>query len=274
MAYNNDYCGIYKIENLVNGKVYIGQSRHIRQRWAEHKKVLRRDCHKNTFLQRAWDKYGEDNFSFEVLELCDINDLNNCEIKYINQYDSFNSDKGYNLTSGGDSKKEIANSTRQKLSENILGKNHPNRKEVICLETLFVYDTIKYAANSVGVDYSMITRCCCGEICEVAGKHWMFYEDYLDAKAEDVCKMMDQHMPGKEKKIIYLNTDEIFNSIKEASEKTNINANSISQCCLHNRKSAGKDESGNPRVFMYFDEYMKQNGQTIDDYVVHLAHRY
>lgn len=272
MAYKEDFCGIYKIENLVNGKVYIGQSKHVKQRWSEHKKALRKGYHRNQFLQRAWDKYGEENFSHEILELCEIDELNDLEIKYIQQYNSFSSDCGYNLTSGGDSKKEVSDSTKKKLSERMIGKNHPNRKEVICLETLFIFDSIKYAADSVGVDYSMITRCCEGKICEVANKHWMFYEDFLDARAEDVVRLMDQHMLGKNKPVIYLNTDQIFSSIKEAHEITGTNANSISQCVLHNRKSAGRTEDGEPRIFMYIDEYLKNNGLGLDDIVVNLAH--
>lgn len=61
--------GIYKIENKVNGKVYIGSSNSIKRRWQKHKALLRHGKHQNSHLQAAWDKYGEDNFSFSVIEL-------------------------------------------------------------------------------------------------------------------------------------------------------------------------------------------------------------
>lgn len=92
--------GIYKITNKVNGKVYIGQSINIKERWHRHKT----DYNKiDNYLYRAFKKYGLDNFLFEIIEECEKEDLNNREIYWIKYYDSHNPQKGYNLTSGGDS---------------------------------------------------------------------------------------------------------------------------------------------------------------------------
>lgn len=67
--------GIYKIQNLVNGKTYVGSTRNkICYRWYCHKKTLRKNTHRNIRLQRAWNKYGESNFKFEILE--EITNLN------------------------------------------------------------------------------------------------------------------------------------------------------------------------------------------------------
>ena len=68
--------GIYKIKNKVNGKVYIGQSIRIEKRWIDHKKTLRSNSHRNIYLQNAWNKYGEENFIHEIIEECDISELN------------------------------------------------------------------------------------------------------------------------------------------------------------------------------------------------------
>ena len=63
-------CGIYKIENLINGKVYIGQSIEIEKRWQKHLNA------KDDFLiHKALRKYGKSNFSFSILEECAINEL-------------------------------------------------------------------------------------------------------------------------------------------------------------------------------------------------------
>lgn len=101
--------GIYKIENTVNGKVYIGQSIHIELRWAEHKSELRGGYHENSHLQLAWNKYGEVSFKFSVLEFCDKSDLNDREIYWINYYKSFYGQNGYNIESGGSIDKQIYN---------------------------------------------------------------------------------------------------------------------------------------------------------------------
>ena len=78
-------CGIYKIENKINGKIYIGQSNNIYKRWYSHKNSLRRNVHDNDYLQNAWNKYGEENFEFSIVEICenDVDVLNSREQFYI-----------------------------------------------------------------------------------------------------------------------------------------------------------------------------------------------
>lgn len=95
--------GIYKIENLINGHKYIGQSQNIQHRWAEHKRIYNKpdDKHYNKILYQAFRKYGIENFSFEILEECDINSLNNREIYWIDYYNTFYGE-GYNATGGGE----------------------------------------------------------------------------------------------------------------------------------------------------------------------------
>ena len=56
--------GIYKIENKINGKVYIGQSNNIIRRWEEHISKLNNNSHENKILQYSWNKYGMYNFDF------------------------------------------------------------------------------------------------------------------------------------------------------------------------------------------------------------------
>ena len=60
--------GIYRIENKVNGKVYIGSAVNFRRRWNNHRRLLRKNDHHSRPLQSAWNKYGEDAFSFLVVE--------------------------------------------------------------------------------------------------------------------------------------------------------------------------------------------------------------
>ena len=58
---------IYQIRNKINDKCYIGSAVKILDRWWLHKKMLRNGNHHSVKLQRAWDKYGENNFAFEHL---------------------------------------------------------------------------------------------------------------------------------------------------------------------------------------------------------------
>ena len=88
--------GIYKITNLTNGKIYIGQAIYIERRLSEHK---RGKGLSTQLIDKAILKYGVENFSFEVIEECDAIELNDKEIYWIDYYNSYR--RGYNLTSGG-----------------------------------------------------------------------------------------------------------------------------------------------------------------------------
>ncbi len=93
--------GIYKYTNKINGNSYIGQSINIEQRYQQHlfdaKNLATR---KGTAIDKAIAKYGIENFTFEILEECPKEQLNEREKYWINFYDTYNN--GYNLTSGGD----------------------------------------------------------------------------------------------------------------------------------------------------------------------------
>lgn len=60
--------GIYCIRHFATDRCYIGSSKHIEYRWQEHVRLLRKGAHYNDFLQRTWNKYGEEGFSFHILE--------------------------------------------------------------------------------------------------------------------------------------------------------------------------------------------------------------
>ena len=87
--------GIYKITNKINGKAYIGQSINIEQRWHAHKYT---PC--SSLIHLAIQKYGINNFIFEVIEECDVKLLNEKEIYYIQYYNTL-TPNGYNKDPGG-----------------------------------------------------------------------------------------------------------------------------------------------------------------------------
>ena len=88
--------GIYQIRNIVNNKVYVGQSKNMSNRRAQHRRELIDGKHYNLYLQRAFEKYGESSFVFEVLEYCEEETLNERERYWISEKESEYKDKGYN----------------------------------------------------------------------------------------------------------------------------------------------------------------------------------
>ena len=92
-------CGIYKITNQETGECYIGQAVDIAKRWKDHAKCgLGIDTPANNKLYKAIQEYGIWNFSWELLEKCSKEQLNEKEYFYIDLYDSKN--YGYNSSSG------------------------------------------------------------------------------------------------------------------------------------------------------------------------------
>lgn len=123
------YQGIYKIRNLLNGKVYIGQSVDLNTRFKDHKKKCR--CKTNHPLYNTIRKYGLENFEFDVIEhIEDINKLNECEQYWLDYYKSYDRNYGYNLCYIAESTRGYKHTeeTKQKMSLNHskswLGKKH------------------------------------------------------------------------------------------------------------------------------------------------------
>ena len=115
---------IYKITNLINGKIYIGKTiKTPEKRWQEH--IRKAKQFTNRYLYDAMNHYGYDNFKIESIEECLNEELDKREIYWINYYDSYN--KGYNMTLGGEggdtwSKNNNKEKTSKKLSKALKGR--------------------------------------------------------------------------------------------------------------------------------------------------------
>lgn len=197
-SYNDKMCGIYAIVNTKNNKIYVGQSRDIECRWRMHKHELNTNTHCNSHLQRAWNSYGVDSFDFIILELCDVSQLNEKELFYINKHNATQHNCGYNICGGGDSVHSVADETRLKISQArkgnsnwtdnsydmVSGKNHWSRRNperlfeltgyyptmVYCIEYDMYFDSVNAAAKSLNINKSNISKAIKGQR-KTAGKH-------------------------------------------------------------------------------------------------------
>lgn len=122
---------IYKWTNLKNNKSYIGKTTREKKRYYEHLKDRRKDLP----FHRALDKYGVDNFKYEVIFKTSSNSIDNLNVilstlekHYIKKFKSNDKKFGYNLTEGGDGASGIIRSavTREKIRKARLGKPHPH----------------------------------------------------------------------------------------------------------------------------------------------------
>lgn len=131
-------CGIYKITNVVNGKVYIGQAVRINKRKNDHYYKLSNDRHDNKHLQSAYNKYGKDNFIFKVILYCEPFELTRYEQNLVditcNIYNlrklCTDSNKGLKyseeskrkMSDGQRNRKPMSIETRTKISLSNMGK--------------------------------------------------------------------------------------------------------------------------------------------------------
>lgn len=88
---------IYKITSPI-GRIYIGQTINLNQRLRSYKNLF---THRQKRLHRSLLKYGWDNHTFEIIEECCSSVIDDREIFYIKYYNSFDTENGLNLTSGG-----------------------------------------------------------------------------------------------------------------------------------------------------------------------------
>jgi len=117
--------GIYMIKNKVNGKIYIGRSVNIYKRWSTHKNELKKHRHCNDYLQKAWNKYKEENFELLVIKQTSdkIAELIKEEQRFLDLYKPFKKN-GYNLSKSsrgpkGAVRKDLSNYNKKTKSKKV-----------------------------------------------------------------------------------------------------------------------------------------------------------
>ena len=144
-------CGIYKIINKKNNKIYIGSSVDIKKRKEKHFWMLEKGIHDNKFLQSSYNRDGKENFLFDVIEMCDKNDLVEKENYYILENKTNDMKFGYNLCLVSNSRRNVlTDKTKIQLSKYNLKKNNNFQKfSLVNIETEkeYIFETLFEAAN-------------------------------------------------------------------------------------------------------------------------------
>ena len=227
--------GIYKITNKINNKIYIGQSNDIKRRKNEHRCI---EHETNKSLKKAYIKYGLENFDFEVLEECKLEELNDKEKYWIELLKP-----QYNRTSGGDGSPnhKVSEETRKLLKQKgkeFWGNLNEETKQKIINQNL--------KGPAIGHKVSKETRKKLREanLGKVQSKETIEKrkKTMIEKKKNGYIQTNENHR----KKVICIETGEIFNSLKEAIDKYN-----LSTLCGHLK---GRYETCKGKHYKYYQE--------------------
>lgn len=159
--------GIYKIRNLINGKIYVGSTQDFSFRKKEHFWELKNNKHYNQYLQRAFNKYGEENFVFEILEECNIENLLVREQYYLDTLQPFD-EVGYNVNPLAGKYYNIPVPVAKLSLQGELIEVYPSMKEA-AIDTYGYENHLKSATD--------ISNCCRGQQRVARGYIWMYYDE-------------------------------------------------------------------------------------------------
>lgn len=171
---------VYKITNLKNGKIYVGSASYYDKRIGTHISRLRRNKHDNRYLQSTFNKYGESVLSFEILEVCNQDNLLEKEQFWIDSTNCTDRKIGYNLCKFAHSKKGLPmpESAKKAIGDFFRGKKHSTerknrtRRERTLAQgkSVFVYDkemnflneypSISETSRVLNVSISAISKQC------------------------------------------------------------------------------------------------------------------
>lgn len=238
-------CGIYCIKNIINNKVYIGQSIDIERRWVQHKYGKG-----NLILKNAINKYGLDNFKFEVLESVNIKNKNKDDInkilikleqKYFDNVKPFLNKNGYNIqkTSKPNLTPNKSDNFGELISKIKIDNNH-------CGKAVLQYDLtgglMKTWKSAAEIERELCYKAeCISGVClkkrPTYKKYiWRFYNNPLTV--DEAIKIKALITPKKIKqynlKGVLLNT---YNDSKEAAKLTGLNRTRITISCANNIKT-------------------------------------
>lgn len=274
---------IYKVENSVNNKCYVGQTiTTLETRFKKHR-------HTGNALYNAIKKYGKDNFTIVEIERCISKEhLDEREEYWIKKLNTL-SPNGYNLRTGGRGRFKVSEETRKRISEVKQGTKSPfkgkpsgyrctkehklkmsrlfkgrkphentieaNKKPVKCLNDGVVYGSVKEVSIKLGLNINSVSAVVNGRKNTIKGYKFEHINEVAKRKAD--LRIEERHVnkyAAIKRKVICLNSGVIYKSIAEAERELEVN--NVHFVC------SGKRGSTKGYKFQFLEDYENTKNRT------------
>lgn len=272
--------GVYQIRNLENGKMYIGSSCRLYDRKLQHKNDLKNNRHENIHLQHAFNKYGIENFIFEIIEFCIEEEQYIIEQYWLDKF--YGKEFCYNINpiaskppNNKGKKRNLTEEKRKELNErlrirNLLtqsfkgqnnpmygltGEKNPKSVQFISLADNVIYGGFREYVRITGKNRTIPKEHCQNKL-KNKPQQFMYLNDYnlLSTEEKEIARINAIKSINKSK-IVRLLDNKIYDTVKECLTDNDIKESSLYRQ-LNNIKESNK--------FMRYIDWLKQEGITHD----------
>lgn len=253
---------VYKHTNLINGKIYFGITVHgdnPNKRWQNGKGYIENEKFFKDILEYGWNNFSHEIIAKNLSEIEAIQIEASLIKKYNTVENGYNNSYGFNVH-GQESRKKISqslkgkNKSKESIDKQIKTKVEQNgfkcgfdpieskaTKKVRCKETGDIFGSVQEAIN--WCHSSKVSECCSG-LRQHAGHHpitgQLLSWEYVEKDANITIRCIEKYITKKQiKKVLCVETKQIYKNASEASRQTKISVSSILRVCNKERKTAG-----------------------------------
>lgn len=212
--------GIYKIYCINNGYYYYGSSINLKERWLHHRKRLRNQTHGNVRLQRVWNKYGEQNIVFEIVNFVPEEEIRKEEQKYLDIH--YGNEKCLNINPHSTGGIVSTCKVRQIQNGNVIAE----------------FNSIKEASEKTGTNQVSISYACNGKQASAGGYEWEYSSRTTKTKKQKRITGSWAYKPVIQLDLNH-NQIKIWNSCSEAGKTLGIAIPNLIACLKGRQKTSG-----------------------------------